>query len=295
MARPTGLLLALLLLPPALHARTGRLHLSTVTDAPLAQVSAPNALLDLAESLLAEGNFEQAIAVVQERLADDDVPRDELAELYRLLGLAHLYLGDEEAARAAYEKLLEARPDYELPRSAPPKIQELYARIEEDIRQRRAPKVTLTVHSIGSHPGGQPLTVFVKVGDLPVGGKPLLHHRRRGTTAWNNVAFTPEPSAAGTFIARVPAFALVDEGAAYEVEYYIEVQDPEHGRVAESGTAEQPQRFTVTTSQSIADAEAAEKTSAAWYKRPWVWIVGGVVLAGATTAVVLVATNDGAE
>lgn len=293
MARPFGLLLlALSISAVPARALAAPQDASPTPDAgPQTQPAQPHGdTVERVEDLLSEGEFEQAVQALNARLDDPTVPDAELVELYRLLGLAQLYVGNEAAARDAYEKLLQAQPEYELPRTAPPKIRELYARIKADIRERFVAPVTIILHSIDAHPGGQPLTVFAKVTDAPLGAQPKLHYRHRGAKVYSSVAFAREPTVKETFTARIPAFDLRLEGAPYGVEYYIEVTDASGRLLAAEGSATAPRRFTVTAGDGIRDpgAAAAEAGAKAWYKRPWVWVVTGVVVAGAAATVIVV-------
>ena len=69
---------------------------------------------------LEDGDFDRAVETLERGLSRPDLTDAQLVEMYRLLGLASLYLGREEKAREAYEKLLQAMPDYELPRATSP-------------------------------------------------------------------------------------------------------------------------------------------------------------------------------
>jgi tetratricopeptide (TPR) repeat protein len=132
-------------------------------DAPViltsGQVVPRNEAVGKAAQQVDEGDFEDAIRTLERGIEQPDLTDDQLAEMYRLLGLSHLYLGNEDRARDAFEKLLQARPDYELPKSAPPKIRALYARIKDDIRKRRVRPVTLTVTPVTEASGAEAVVV----------------------------------------------------------------------------------------------------------------------------------------
>src|SRR5687767_12397008 len=77
------------------------------------------ASLRKARGYLESGDFERAIRTVDSVLnRGENLSEPMQAEAYRLLGLAHLYLGREAQARQAYEKLLRIQPDYQLPSTA---------------------------------------------------------------------------------------------------------------------------------------------------------------------------------
>src|SRR5512140_1802343 len=155
-----------------------------VLPAPALALSGPGSPeVQKAQRQIDEGDFELAVRTLEAALDEEDVS----VELYRLLGLAYLYLGDEPKARDAYEKLLQARPDFELPRSAPPKIRELYDRIIRDIRQRRVRPVTLDMAPIPGAEGGREVGVGARITDLPLGAKAKLYYRRGGAQAYSSV------------------------------------------------------------------------------------------------------------
>ncbi|MGA9520205.1 MAG: tetratricopeptide repeat protein [Myxococcaceae bacterium] len=280
---------ALLLLPPPVKAATTLASPPLrPTDAPLAQFGPRSPEAEQAEELMSEGEFERAVRVLKRGVAASDVSDDTLVELYRLMGLAYLYLGDPERARDAYEKLLQARPDYELPKSAPPKIREVYARIKEDIRKRRVRPVTLTAEPVADTVAGQPLVVKAHIEDLALGSRARFYYRRAGAQAFSSVDFARVNGSRKDFEATLPAFELAAEARGYDIEYYLEVADAAQRRLAGKGDAFNPSHFTVL---APGGAPATEQDGTAWYQNPWVWIVGGAVAAGATAGIIAIANN----
>ena len=244
--------------------------------------------LEKATAQVDSGDFEDAIKTLQQGLSQPDLTDDQLAEMYRLLGLAHLYLGNEEKARDAFEKLLQARPDYELPRSAPPKIRGLYARIKEDIKKRRVRPVTLTVPALDPVFGGQPVVIAAQIEDLSLGARAKLFFRRAGNQSYSSVDFSRKKGSKEDFLATVPAYEVPIEDAAYELEYYVEVADAAQRRLAGRGDPFSPLSFRVNPRASEGPAP---ELSSPWYKNPWVWIGIGVGVAAVTTTVVVLATQ----
>lgn len=245
-------------------------------DAPLAQAPV-NPELETAQEQIDSGDFEEAVKTLQQALNEPDVSDDQLVEIYRLLGLAHLYLGNESSAREAYEKLLQARPDYELPKSASPRIRNLYARIKEDIKKRRVRPVTITAEPLTDVEGGQPVEVKAKVEDLALGSKAKLYYRRAGAQAYSSVDFARERGQKDQFRATLPAYELPSEATGYEVEYYLEVADAAQRRLAGKGDAYNPLRFTVKGSEEIVKRDEERH----WYQNPWVWVGAGALVAAA--------------
>jgi tetratricopeptide (TPR) repeat protein len=252
----------------------------------LAQAEPQNPAYSEARSQLERGDFQGAKDTLDRGLSQPDLTDDQLADLYQLLGLTELYLGDRAAARDAFEKLLQARPDYELPDSEPPKIRALYARIKEDIKHRRVLPVTLEITPVSVADAGQPVTLQAKVENLTLGARPHLYFRRAGTQAYSSVDFERDRKDRSLFSATLRPAELPAEPRPYEVEYYVEVSDAADRRLAGRGDAYNPLAFRVRPPEG-----AAEEAGSPWYKSPWVWAVGGAVVAGATVGIVAAATS----
>lgn len=258
----------------------------------LFQLGSTNAEISRAQEQIEQGDFEEAVKTLQAGLDAPDVTDDQLVELYRLLGLASLYLGDEARAREAYERLLQARPDFELPRNAPPKLRQLYARIKEDIKSRRVRPVTLLVDPIPDPTGGEPVQVDARIEDMALGAKAKVFFRRAGDEAYSSVDFVRARGTKDRYQATLPAYELPSEATAYEVEYYFEVADAAQRRLAGRGDSFHPLIFQVLPRQAAGQsAEASNERP--WYKSPWLWVgVGAVVVGGTAAGVALASSPD---
>lgn len=255
----------------------------------LFQMSPARPEIARAQSQIENGEFEEAVKTLEAGLDAPDVTDNQLVELYRLLGLTSLYLGDEARAREAYEMLLQARPDYELPRTTPPKIRALYARIKEDVKSRRVRPVTLQVDPLPDSLGGQAAEAVAHIKDMALGARARLFYRRVGAQAYSSVDFARDRTDKERYTATIPAYELPAAASAYEVEYYFEVVDAAQRRLAGRGDAFNPLVFQVAPEQS-AVAQVSERP---WYKSPWLWVaVGAVAVAGTAGAVVLATSNE---
>ncbi len=254
----------------------------------LFQVAPTHPEISRAQEQIENGEFEEAVKTLEAGLDAPDVTDDQLVELYRLLGITSLYLGDEERAREAYEKLLQARPDYELPRSTPPKIRNLYARLKEDIKNRRVRPVTLQVDPIPDAPGGEPVVAEARIEDMALGARARLFYRRAGAQAYSSVDFTRERGNKERYVATIPAYELPAASSAYEVEYYFEVADAGQRRLAGRGDAFNPLVFQIAP-ESGAVATVGERP---WYKSPWLWVAVGAVAVAGTAGAVVYATAE---
>lgn len=264
---------------------------SRPADAPLllGQVVPKNEAITRAAQQVDEGDFEDAVRTLEKGIAQPDLTDDQLAEMYRLLGLSHLYLGNEDRARDAFEKLLQARPDYDLPKAAPPKIRALYARIKDDIRKRRVRPVTLTVTPVTEVTGGDAVVVEARIEDMALGAKAKLFYRRAGVQSFSSIDFARSKTSRTDYTATVPAFEVPAEDQSYEVEYYVEVADAAQRRLAGRGDPYNPLTFRVPARKS---SEGPVVESTPLYKSPWLWIGIGLGAAAITTGAVVLATSN---
>ncbi len=263
------------------------LALITISTLAWAQVAPRNDALTKGQQQVEEGDFEEAVKTLEAGIDAPDLTDEQLAEMYRLLGLAHLYLGNEDKARDAFEKLLQARPDYELPKATPPKIRTLYARIKDDIRKRRVRPVTLTVNGVPEQVPGMAVTVEARIDDMALGAKAKLFYRRSGAQNYSSTDFGRDKTDRSIYRAVIPAFELPEEAGGYDLEYYVEVADAAQRRLAGRGDPFTPLSFKVAPKTVTEDPEKPKP----WYQNPWVWVGIGAGAAAVTTGVVIFATQ----
>lgn len=254
----------------------------------LGQLQPKNETIDRASKQVDDGDFEDAVKTIERGIDAPDLTDAQLAEMYRLLGLSHLYLGNEDKARDAFEKLLQARPDYELPKATPPKIRAIYARIRDDVRKRRVRPVTLTVTPVTEAEGGAAVVVPAHIEDMALGAKAKLFYRRGGGQNFSSIDFARDKTNRTDYSATIPAFEVPLEEAAYEVEYYVEVADAAQRRLAGRGDSYNPLSFKVSAKKAVTSVVEDRP----WYKNPWVWVGVGVGAAGIATGAVIAATSQ---
>jgi tetratricopeptide (TPR) repeat protein len=266
------------------------------SDAPIAGIQnlvtaqAPrNTAIARAQLLVDEGDFEEALKVLKSGIEAPDISDNELAELFRLQGLSFLYLGDQVKAREAFEKLLQARPDAELPKNTAPKIKELYSKIKEDIKKRRVKPVKLIAENIPDVEAGNPVQVAVTIEDMALGARAKLYFRKSGQQNFSSIDLSRIKDSKTEYTGTIPDLNLSGETAFFEIEYYIEVADGAQRRLAGKGDAFSPLSFGVQPSVKASTGTASDEKK--WYQSPWVWIGIGAGVAAATTAIVLVATT----
>ncbi|MFP2932612.1 tetratricopeptide repeat protein, partial [Pyxidicoccus sp. 3LG] len=188
------------------------------------------------------GDFEEARRTLLAGLDSADLTDDQLVELYRLLGLTALYLGDEAQAREAYEKLLQARPDYELPRGARRSCAPSTRASRRTSRAAASAPSPWTWTPFRTRPAGSRWWWTPPSRSWRSAPAPAVFYRRAGDVPYNSVDFVRER---GTerFRAVLPAYDVPAEPEPYEVEYYFEVADAAQRRLAGRGDSFQPLVF----------------------------------------------------
>ncbi len=236
----------------------------------------------LARAQIESGDFELALRTLSSRLRAGELTEAELVELYRLQGLAYLYVGDEQRARDSYERLLQAQPEFDLPASAPPKIRALFERLREDIRAQRIKPVRVTLAPAADRAEGEsgPVEVAATVENLPPTARVRLYYRREGTVPFSSS--DARRAGGDSFVATIPTYETPPESAPYALEYYLEVADEGQQRLAGRGDPAAPLRF-----QVLPLGSAAASAERAWYRSPWTWVIAGAVVAGGVTSAVL--------
>lgn len=222
--------------------------------------------LDRAENAYSEIDFPRVVALANQALEEGGHSPEEVARLYELIGLSNAAEREEDAAREAYVKMLALRPDAEVDTNLAPRLRgpfleargfwasrasgfSLEARV---VRARGAIRVEL------SDPLGMASQVRVLSRD----------HSVMGPMTESTV------DAQSDVLVEVPA--LPD---APQLDYAVQVLDEHGNRLAEIGTEDQPRVF--GDAPLVVPPEGGDAEGQGGGIPMWVWIVGGVVAAGA--------------
>lgn len=223
----------------------------------------------------AELDYAHAIELL-EQARKESLTKEEKVVTYQTLAMARVALGQSDAARSDFERLLRIDPSFQLDRSVAPKVRAVF----EEAKARAAtsgkslgsamPQVTATL-SPSSPREGRPVVVSVAYPG-GVATRMALYHRRAGESAFSRVIVDGHD---GTFSATLPGLAVQAPG----LEYHVVLLDDAGADVATAGTLGQPLTASV------------ERVQRPIYKKGWFWgVLGGVAAAGAiatTLALVL--------
>jgi len=242
----------------------GRLSLIVTLGALLAAPALAQTTLDRAENAYSEIDFPRVIELADEALREGGHSPAEVARLYELTGLSHAAEREEDAAREAYVKMLALRPDAEVDTNLAPRLRGpfLEARGFWASRSGAFAVEARVVRARGA--------IRVELSD-PLGMASEIRVLSRDHALMAPMEETRVPAEADLLV-EVPA--LPD---APQLDYAVQVLDQHGNRLAELGTEDEPRLFgeAPMVSPPTDDGEGASGIPT------WVWIVGGVVAAGA--------------
>ena len=249
----------------------------------IARAQTGNAEIDRGIGLYNDLEYEKAAEALANALAGSAaLTKQEATEGYKVLGLSYVALGREEQAKQAFKKLLAANPAYELPSTESPKALDLFEQVRATLPKTGAGAVQLTQAASPVRPGkGSPITVSIALVDDGLKTKGVVvYHRVRGQKGYSSVTAAPGPGS-GRFNAIISG-TFVNPPA---IEYYVIATDAGGQALDAEGSAEEPMVLVV-------DQEAGAATPI--YGKWWFWTaVGGVLVAGAITAIALSGDDGG--
>jgi tetratricopeptide (TPR) repeat protein len=255
----------------------------TFTDGISASADVESPLIKKAIAAYEELNYDQAVELLQQALAET-LTRDEMIATRRTLGLCHVALDDPEKARADFVELLRLDPGFSLDRSVSPRVRAALdeARVqlseqERDAVPRDAPLPSLQVEIDPQQPQAAHPLVLRAVYPGGIAERLQLFYRTAGQPVFEWV--TARPHEGGRFEVLLPSTAVVAPG----LEYYLAVQDELGAPLAGAGTPGSP----------IAIAVRPLPTAIPIYRRRW--FLPAAVGAGIATiaAIVIIAAFAG--
>ena len=233
-----------------------------------ARAEVESALVKKGVAAYGELDFARAVQLL-EQARGESLTREEKLVTYRTLGLAHVALGKNDAAKQDFAHLLRIDPSYELDRTVAPKVRAVF----EQARGEAALAGHVTAAMPTVQPAlvpptpreGKPVTVHV---DYPggVARKMTLYFRPGGESAFNRATVD---GADGRFSATIPALDV----RAPALDYHVVLLDDNGASVAAAGSIGAP--LTIVVGRAPRPV----------YRRGWFWgVLGGVAAAGALAA-----------
>ena len=211
----------------------------------------------------------------QLRAMYDDVVRQGVPDRF-----AELIRGDEGAARATFERILDIDPGYQLrDPSGSPKVRAFFEQLKKQLIPNYDPNAGADLEHAAptAATAGRPLEIEARatrgnVFDL------VLATRHRGELAYKLIAATPRGD--GRWRARITP---EPSAKPYVLEYYLEARDAGGAAIARVASPDQPLEIALA-------AGGATDTKRPWYGR-WYVIAGAAVVAAGVTGLAVAASR----
>ncbi len=245
-----------------------------------ARADTGNTEIDKGVALYNDLEFESAIDVLEQALAQPGLSTEEATEGYVHLALSYLALDQKDKARVALKKLIEAAPRYELPRTVSQEALDIFAELKAEMpppQEEVAPaRISQSATPLAPRVGAAITITAIVVDPDQRHSQVVIYHRVRGTKSYSEV------KALSTAIGRYAATISGQFVKPPALEYYVAALDKKGNLVASEGSAKHPFALKV---------EEGKKGAAPIYAKWWFWGAIGAVAAG--TVAILTMTGGG--
>ncbi|MEO8841722.1 MAG: hypothetical protein ABI591_05890 [Kofleriaceae bacterium] len=232
------------------------------------------------QKLFDDQDYAAAIQTLGPVTRDARATRAQRLRALELIALAELIRGDEGAARATFERILDIDPGYQLrDPSGSPKVRAFFEQLKKQLIPNYDPTAGADLEHAAptAATAGRPLEIEARatrgnVFDL------VLATRHRGELAYKLIAATPRGE--GRWRARITP---EPSAKPYVLEYYLEARDAGGAAIARVASPDQPLEIALA-------AGGATDTKRPWYGR-WYVIAGAAVVAAGVTGLAVAASR----
>jgi hypothetical protein len=221
--------------------------------------------LQEAEAAYVDVDFETTLSASQTAIDSGELSPGELARAYELLGVSAAALGDAEAAREVFLRMLSIEPSRRLDDTVPPRFRAPYMEAS-GIVSARPDRMGAEVTLARSYASLR--VVLVDPYEMVEGIR--LHMRAEGATEYE------------TFEAPYGAEILVPFGGAAgsaPVEYWLELIDPRGNQLVVQGSQFEPNVLGARVASGGGGGGEAGPAGPSIFEEPVFWIVVGSVIA----------------
>jgi hypothetical protein len=213
-------------------------------------------LIQRGRDLFEDQRYEESIQTLSGALVRPNMTKDQKIEMYRLLALDHITLGDGEEAESFVRALLALQPDYDLPRSESPRFRDFFAAARSKWEAEGRPglvteqtvlkPVALRHRSPPEAEANARLVLMAQIDDPDRRVTSVKLFFRSGTSGKFSEETTQYEPGAGAVRAIFPASAIRPPFVAY----YMLAKDKNGLPLASSGDADAPLRIPVPDKES---------------------------------------------
>jgi hypothetical protein len=257
--------------------------------------------LETARALYQNLRYAAAAEQLQQALRIRGSSREQLIEIYRLLGMSQAVLENEREAQEAFSMLLSLDPGADLDTDLSPKILDLFKRV----KARFQPRVVFSPRPVAWARSQARLEVGLADSTRSVVAVRLWLLRAGG--AFQNLLV--DCAGANSFALTLPVQPEAVPPAGLTLKIYWEALDAGGNLVAVQGTQARPEVIKIPgppdepglppaslaaippAATDLSDEEPGTESespaASRWYQKWWVWTLVGVVASGVTVGVVL--------
>jgi hypothetical protein len=247
-----------------------------VVHADIVGPAAIETFLARGQKLFNDQEYAGAIQALAPVTRDARATRAQRLRALELIALSEFIKGDEGAARATFERILDIDPGYQLrDTSGSPKVRAFFEQLKKQLIPGFDPNATAELEHAAPTAGtaGKPIELEVRavrgnVFDV------VIATRRRGELSYHSTQASPRGE--GRWRARVTPDP---SSKPYELEYYIDARDAGGTTIGRVASPDQP--------LEIALAAGGPEAHPAWYSR-WYVIAGAAVVAAGVTGAIAV-------
>lgn len=233
--------------------------------------------LERAEQHLEQAQFSEALQVLEDLEAQEELSRAHLARMLETKAVARFALGQLGAMRRELRRLAVYAPSHQLPSTVAPAIREAF---EEARRASPAPALEVQAAPVA---GGLSIEATLAGPTKDLVSRVVIYSR-----------FAQE-----SWVASPGMRLKIPAPAGASVEYYAAAQGPGDVVIVQRGSAEDPLQATMPGSAGAASFDRAawtarDKQDQATSASPWPWITAGAVaaVAGGVIAALLISQNQ---
>jgi hypothetical protein len=243
--------------------------------------NASDNLIEQASVRYADLDFEASLRLLEKAFKEPGNTRFQLVRIYHLQGLCHASVGQMEAARETFVRLLSLDSSFRLGAEVSPKIRAPF----DALMKTNAPRLDIQIIPPPFVEKGKPVVFTARVASDPA---------RLAKTAriWFKRANEDKFSSVKNPLGGPSEYPITIPQPIWETKtgkgaflWYGTIENEYEGHLVDFGEENRAISLNVMDAAPKGGLAAAETP---WYGKWWVWaIVGGVVAAGTTTAVVL--------
>lgn len=230
--------------------------------------------------LFADQEYAAAIQALSPVTRDARATRAQRLRALEIVALAHFIRGDEGAARATFERILDIDPGYQLrDTSGSPRIRAFFDELKKQLIPNYDPSAGADLEHAAPTAGTAARVIELEVRATRGGERVfeiLVASRRRGELGYHVTGALPRGDGKWRARVRPPA-----SSKPYVLEYYVEARDAGGAAIARIAAPDTPLEIALA---------AGGGDSRPWYGR-WYVIGGAAVVAAGITGLVIAANR----